>query len=174
MSYPQFLLNLHIRSPLHLSVLMDYSTCFVYGVFEESVLFFPGTKTFPFTCISRNKHLFNFNLMVLFAFFLLNRLEKDRNYNYFWVRCAKLVCVSLLIRIGLCFQYANRIVHLFVVYVFCRLLCLRFTVLHASIISLLLVIMTQKGHGLEHLWRTFLSKVCGLDMSLRFTGLSLP
>lgn len=57
MSYPQFLLNLHRRFPLRLSVLMDYSTCFVSGVSEESVLFSPGTKTFPFRCISINKYL---------------------------------------------------------------------------------------------------------------------
>jgi len=28
------------------------------------------------------------------SIFLLARLEKDRHFNYFWVRCAKLVCVS--------------------------------------------------------------------------------
>ncbi|GMI67747.1 K+ transporter 1 [Hibiscus trionum] len=27
---------------------------------------------------------------------LFSRLEKDGNYNYFWVRCAKLICVSYL------------------------------------------------------------------------------
>ncbi|KAL4295385.1 hypothetical protein GQ457_12G023580 [Hibiscus cannabinus] len=27
---------------------------------------------------------------------LFSRLEKDKNYNYFWVRCAKLICVSTL------------------------------------------------------------------------------
>lgn len=37
---------------LHLFVLMDYSTCFVYGVSEESVLCFPGTKTFPFALLA--------------------------------------------------------------------------------------------------------------------------
>ncbi|KAM7268360.1 hypothetical protein ACFE04_010526 [Oxalis oulophora] len=26
---------------------------------------------------------------------LFSRLEKDRNYNYFWVRCAKLICVTI-------------------------------------------------------------------------------
>uniref|UniRef100_A0A2N9HEC5 Potassium channel n=1 Tax=Fagus sylvatica TaxID=28930 RepID=A0A2N9HEC5_FAGSY len=26
---------------------------------------------------------------------LFTRLEKDKNYNYFWVRCAKLICVTL-------------------------------------------------------------------------------
>jgi len=26
----------------------------------------------------------------------LNRMEKDRNFNYFWVRCIKLICVSNL------------------------------------------------------------------------------
>ncbi|KAJ7966142.1 Potassium channel like [Quillaja saponaria] len=34
------------------------------------------------------------------------RLEKDRNYSYFWVRCAKLICVTLFaVHCGACFFY---------------------------------------------------------------------
>lgn len=34
------------------------------------------------------------------------RLEKDRNFSYFWVRCAKLVCVTLFaVHIAGCFYY---------------------------------------------------------------------
>ncbi|XP_023516050.1 potassium channel AKT1-like [Cucurbita pepo subsp. pepo] len=37
---------------------------------------------------------------------LFSRLEKDRNYNYFWVRCAKLVCVTLFaVHCAACFYY---------------------------------------------------------------------
>ncbi|KAJ8750423.1 hypothetical protein K2173_015562 [Erythroxylum novogranatense] len=37
---------------------------------------------------------------------LLSRLEKDRNYNYFWVRCAKLICVTLFaVHCGGCLYY---------------------------------------------------------------------
>ncbi|KAM2620920.1 hypothetical protein FF1_026181 [Malus domestica] len=37
---------------------------------------------------------------------LFSRLEKDRNYNYFWVRCAKLICVTLFaIHCAGCFYY---------------------------------------------------------------------
>ena len=42
MSYPQFLLNLLGRSPLNLSGLMASLTCFVFGVYEELVPYFPG------------------------------------------------------------------------------------------------------------------------------------
>lgn len=36
------------------------------------------------------------SLSCVWSYPLLNlyRLEKDRNFNYFWVRCAKLICVS--------------------------------------------------------------------------------
>ncbi|KAH0886169.1 hypothetical protein HID58_062265 [Brassica napus] len=38
------------------------------------------------------------------AFFA--RLEKDRNFNYFWVRCAKLVCVTIFaVHCAACFYY---------------------------------------------------------------------
>ncbi|XP_038710789.1 potassium channel AKT1-like isoform X1 [Tripterygium wilfordii] len=34
------------------------------------------------------------------------RLEKDRNYSYFWVRCAKLICVTLFtVHFAACFCY---------------------------------------------------------------------
>ncbi|XP_061356258.1 potassium channel AKT1-like [Gastrolobium bilobum] len=34
------------------------------------------------------------------------RLEKDRNYNYFWVRCSKLMCVTLFsVHVAACFYY---------------------------------------------------------------------
>ncbi|KAF2310699.1 hypothetical protein GH714_016416 [Hevea brasiliensis] len=37
---------------------------------------------------------------------LFSRLEKDRNYNYFWVRCAKLICVTLFaVHFAGCFYY---------------------------------------------------------------------
>ncbi|KAK8595655.1 hypothetical protein V6N13_000355 [Hibiscus sabdariffa] len=37
---------------------------------------------------------------------LFSRLEKDKNYNYFWVRCAKLVCVTLFaVHCAGCFYY---------------------------------------------------------------------
>ncbi|KAA0046731.1 potassium channel AKT1 [Cucumis melo var. makuwa] len=37
---------------------------------------------------------------------LFSRLEKDRNYNYFWVRCAKLICVTLFaVHCAACFYY---------------------------------------------------------------------
>ncbi|KAJ6993750.1 potassium channel AKT1-like [Populus alba x Populus x berolinensis] len=37
---------------------------------------------------------------------LFSRLEKDRNYNYFWVRCAKLICVTLFaVHSAGCFYY---------------------------------------------------------------------
>ncbi|WCJ29707.1 Potassium channel AKT1 [Euphorbia peplus] len=37
---------------------------------------------------------------------LFSRLEKDRNFNYFWVRCAKLVCVTLFaVHCAGCFYY---------------------------------------------------------------------
>lgn len=53
---------------------------------------FSRYEDFSICLISRNKYVFY--LKLIFVFFHLNRLEKDRNYNYFWVRCAKLVCVS--------------------------------------------------------------------------------
>lgn len=53
---------------------------------------FSRYKDFSICLISINKYVFY--LKLIFVFFHLNRLEKDRNYNYFWVRCAKLVCVS--------------------------------------------------------------------------------
>ncbi|KAL2338325.1 hypothetical protein Fmac_012771 [Flemingia macrophylla] len=37
---------------------------------------------------------------------LFSRLEKDRNYNYFWVRCAKLIAVTLFaVHCAACFYY---------------------------------------------------------------------
>nr|KYP36572.1 Potassium channel AKT1 [Cajanus cajan] len=34
------------------------------------------------------------------------RLEKDRNFNYFWVRCSKLICVTLFsVHFAACFYY---------------------------------------------------------------------
>ncbi|XP_051114033.1 potassium channel AKT1-like [Andrographis paniculata] len=37
---------------------------------------------------------------------LFARLEKDKNFNYFWVRCAKLVCVTLFaVHCAACFNY---------------------------------------------------------------------
>lgn len=37
---------------------------------------------------------------------MFSRLEKDRNYNYFWVRCAKLICVTLFaVHCAGCFYY---------------------------------------------------------------------
>lgn len=37
---------------------------------------------------------------------LFSRMEKDRNYNYFWVRCAKLICVTLFaVHCAACFYY---------------------------------------------------------------------
>ncbi|KAL4284689.1 hypothetical protein GQ457_16G004150 [Hibiscus cannabinus] len=37
---------------------------------------------------------------------LFSRLEKDKNYNYFWIRCAKLVCVTLFaVHCAGCFYY---------------------------------------------------------------------
>ncbi|XVF49274.1 hypothetical protein PTKIN_Ptkin03bG0255400 [Pterospermum kingtungense] len=37
---------------------------------------------------------------------LFSRMEKDKNYNYFWVRCAKLICVTLFaVHSAGCFYY---------------------------------------------------------------------
>ncbi|KAI4344080.1 hypothetical protein L6164_011352 [Bauhinia variegata] len=37
---------------------------------------------------------------------LFRRLEKDRKYNYFWIRCAKLICVTLFaVHCAACFYY---------------------------------------------------------------------
>ncbi|KAL5185978.1 Potassium channel AKT1 [Glycine soja] len=37
---------------------------------------------------------------------LFSRLEKDKNYNYFWVRCAKLIAVTLFaVHCAACFYY---------------------------------------------------------------------
>ncbi|PAN29439.1 hypothetical protein PAHAL_5G226500 [Panicum hallii] len=37
---------------------------------------------------------------------LFARLEKDRHFNYFWVRCAKLICVTLFaVHCSACFYY---------------------------------------------------------------------
>ncbi|KAL6585815.1 RAC-alpha serine/threonine-protein kinase [Orobanche minor] len=37
---------------------------------------------------------------------LFARLEKDRNFNYFWVRCTKLICVTLFtVHCAACFNY---------------------------------------------------------------------
>ncbi|KAF8042779.1 hypothetical protein BT93_A1185 [Corymbia citriodora subsp. variegata] len=37
---------------------------------------------------------------------LFSRLEKDRSYNYFWVRCAKLICVTVFaVHLAACFYY---------------------------------------------------------------------
>ncbi|XP_077211663.1 potassium channel AKT1-like isoform X2 [Tasmannia lanceolata] len=38
--------------------------------------------------------------------YMFSRLEKDRNFNYFWVRCAKLICVTLFaVHCAGCFNY---------------------------------------------------------------------
>ncbi|PNT72497.1 hypothetical protein BRADI_2g45170v3 [Brachypodium distachyon] len=45
---------------------------------------------------------------------LFARLEKDRHFNYFWVRCAKLICVTLFaVHCAACFYYliADRYPH---------------------------------------------------------------
>ncbi|TKY74702.1 Potassium channel AKT1 [Spatholobus suberectus] len=40
------------------------------------------------------------------------RLEKDRNYNYFWVRCLKLICVTLFsVHFAACFYYFLALKH---------------------------------------------------------------
>ncbi|KAK3033875.1 hypothetical protein RJ639_032780, partial [Escallonia herrerae] len=40
------------------------------------------------------------------------RLEKDRNFNYFWVRCAKLICVTLFaVHCAGCFIYLLAVRH---------------------------------------------------------------
>ncbi|KAK7351400.1 hypothetical protein VNO77_10830 [Canavalia gladiata] len=40
------------------------------------------------------------------------RLEKDRNYNYFWVRCSKLICVTLFsVHFAACFFYFLAVNH---------------------------------------------------------------
>ncbi|XP_022730456.1 potassium channel AKT1-like isoform X2 [Durio zibethinus] len=37
---------------------------------------------------------------------LFSRMEKDKNYNYFWVRCAKLICVTVFaVHCAGCFYY---------------------------------------------------------------------
>ncbi|KAE9601842.1 hypothetical protein Lal_00040898 [Lupinus albus] len=37
---------------------------------------------------------------------LFSRMEKDRNFNYFWIRCAKLICVTLFaVHCAGCFYY---------------------------------------------------------------------
>ncbi|CAN0900865.1 Potassium channel AKT1 [Linum grandiflorum] len=41
-----------------------------------------------------------------FVYGVSEELEKDRNYNYFWVRCAKLICVTLFaVHCAGCFYY---------------------------------------------------------------------
>lgn len=65
--------------------------------------YFPGKILYPLFCkyfFAIYVHIFSSlydGTLFLFNFqffFLQNRLEKDRNFNYIWVRCAKLVCVS--------------------------------------------------------------------------------
>ncbi|CAN0877633.1 Potassium channel AKT6 [Linum grandiflorum] len=37
---------------------------------------------------------------------LFSRLEKDKNYSYFWIRCARLICVTLFVlHLAACFFY---------------------------------------------------------------------
>lgn len=69
------------------------------------MLCFPGTNTFNFVYISKqNQRCVQVELISIF--FLPNRLEKDKNYNYFWVRCAKLICVTLFaVHCAACFYY---------------------------------------------------------------------
>lgn len=31
---------------------------------------------------------------LIYVMLTVNRLEKDRKFSYFWVRCTKLICVS--------------------------------------------------------------------------------
>lgn len=45
-------------------------------------------------CTMRQFILLHICKHLKFVFPSFIRLEKDRNYNYFWVRCAKLICVS--------------------------------------------------------------------------------
>ncbi|CAN8246915.1 unnamed protein product [Cochlearia groenlandica] len=61
-----------------------------------------------FKISSQSYGLFNmlrlWRLRRVSAFF--SRLEKDRNFNYFWVRCAKLVCVTIFaVHCAACFYY---------------------------------------------------------------------
>lgn len=96
---------------------------------------------------------------------LFSRLEKDRNYNYFWVRCAKLICVSIQVKHGFSMNYNSSYSILLVCDALCRSLFSQFTLLDAFIILLLLVILTLKRRGLEHLWGTiFFNRVYGSDM----------
>lgn len=97
-----------------------------------------------------------------------NRLEKDRNYNYFWVRCAKLICVSISDDPEIVYM---RKIHFLCCTIllgfgcsFCRSPCLRFTLLDASITFLQHVTVTPRTHGLGQQWKTSFSKVCGFDM----------
>lgn len=65
-----------------------------------------GRKIFP----SIFHEYGNFNLLRLWRLrrvsSLFARLEKDRNFNYFWVRCAKLICVTLFaVHCAGCFYY---------------------------------------------------------------------
>lgn len=91
--------------------------------------------------------------------FLSYRLEKDKNFNYFWVRCAKLICVSVHCKFC-CFlgsgSWARDSWWNYGIYWFysvqCRLLFLRFILLGASIISLLVIIMTLNTLGLGYHW----------------------
>lgn len=58
-------------------------------------------------------HLFSYGLFNMLRLWrlrrvsaLFSRLEKDKSYNYFWVRCAKLICVTLFaVHSAGCFYY---------------------------------------------------------------------
>ena len=107
------------------------------------------------------------------------RLEKDKNYNYFWVRCTKLLCVSPLnnsrtIFIGERKSMHNVIVLLWFGHCLNRFYFSGFIVPDVSFIFWHHVMVTRKKHGLEHQWiATSSNRNCGSPMWWRFTGPSL-
>ncbi|KAF6167287.1 hypothetical protein GIB67_043148 [Kingdonia uniflora] len=65
-------------------------------------LAFDVISTIPTEAFGKNKFLSNYGIFNMLRLWRLRRvsamfarLEKDRNFNYFWVRCAKLICVTL-------------------------------------------------------------------------------
>lgn len=97
MWYRQSLPSSLARSPLLLSGHMDYSTCFDFGDSEEWAPYFRGTHERDYVTQStiRIALFYTGGISHLFELMLtVNRLEKDRKFNYFWIRCAKLICVS--------------------------------------------------------------------------------
>lgn len=95
MSYLQSLLNLLGKSPPLLSSHMAFSTCFASGGSGELVLCSLGRICWLLPLGNFNYRIVMFTRFVFVLFVCLNRLEKDRKFNYFWVRCAKLICVSV-------------------------------------------------------------------------------